>query len=92
MGNGKSGRPPGPGSAVASTIPHSPFPTPRAAKLRIALVAGEASGDLLELLLIEALRARYPDAEFAGVGGEAMRQAGCQTWFDASELAVMGLL
>ncbi len=92
MGNGKSGRPPGPGPAVASTIPHSPFPIPRAAKLRIALVAGEASGDLLGAGLIEALRARYPDAEFAGVGGEAMRQAGCQTWFDASELAVMGLL
>ncbi|WP_267107006.1 lipid-A-disaccharide synthase [Xanthomonas sacchari] len=92
MGNGKSGRPPGPGPAVASTIPHSPFPVPRAAKLRIALVAGEASGDLLGAGLIEALRARYPDAEFAGVGGEAMRQAGCQTWFDASELAVMGLL
>ncbi|WP_267126327.1 lipid-A-disaccharide synthase [Xanthomonas sacchari] len=92
MGNGKSGRPPGPGPAVASTIPHSPFPIPRAAKLRIALVAGEASGDLLGAGLIDALRARYPDAEFAGVGGEAMRQAGCQTWFDASELAVMGLL
>ncbi|MCC4592349.1 lipid-A-disaccharide synthase [Xanthomonas campestris pv. cannae] len=92
MGNGKSGRPPGPGPAVASTIPHSPFPIPRAAKLRIALVAGEASGDLLGAGLIEALRARCPDAEFAGVGGEAMRQAGCRTWFDASELAVMGLL
>ncbi|MBB5942656.1 lipid-A-disaccharide synthase [Xanthomonas sp. 3307] len=77
-------------SAVAN--PQSPIPNPRAAPLRIALVAGEASGDLLGAGLIEALRARYPDAEFAGVGGEAMRQAGCQTWFDASELAVMGLL
>ena len=58
---------------------------------RIALVAGEASGDLLGAGLIQALRARYPDAEFAGIGGDAMRNAGCETWFDASELALMGL-
>lgn len=60
-------------------------------KPRIALVAGEASGDLLGAGLINALRARYPDAEFAGIGGDAMRNAGCETWFDASELALMGL-
>jgi methylmalonyl-CoA mutase cobalamin-binding subunit len=59
--------------------------------LRIALCAGEASGDQLGAGLIEALRARFPDAEFAGIGGDAMRAAGMDTWFDASELAVMGL-
>ena len=37
------------------------------------------------------MRKRYPDAEFAGVGGDAMRAAGFDAWFDASELAVMGL-
>ncbi len=58
---------------------------------RIALVAGEASGDLLGAGLIEALRERFPDAEFAGVGGDAMRAAGFDAWHDASELAVMGL-
>ena len=58
---------------------------------RIALIAGEASGDILGAGLIDALRRRYPDAEFVGIGGDAMRSAGCQTWFDASELAVMGL-
>ena len=58
---------------------------------RIALVAGEASGDLLGAGLIQALRVRYPDAEFAGIGGDGMRHAGCETWFDASELALMGL-
>ena len=58
---------------------------------RIALCAGETSGDQLGAGLIEALRARFPDARFAGIGGDAMRAAGMDTWFDASELAVMGL-
>ena len=59
--------------------------------LRVALVAGEASGDLLGAGLVSELKARFPNAEFAGIGGDGMRGAGCQTWFDASELAVMGL-
>lgn len=59
--------------------------------LRIVLVAGEASGDALGAGLVEELRKRFPDARFAGIGGDAMRAAGVQTWHDASELAVMGL-
>lgn len=58
---------------------------------RFALVAGEASGDLLGAGLIAELRKRFPDAQFAGVGGDAMRAAGLDAWFDAQELAVMGL-
>ncbi|WP_374557909.1 lipid-A-disaccharide synthase [Thermomonas sp.] len=58
---------------------------------RIALCAGETSGDQLGAGLVEALRERFPDARFAGIGGDAMRAAGVETWFDASELAVMGL-
>ncbi len=69
--------------------PASRFPLPSAP--RIALVAGETSGDLLGAGLIAELRRHFPDAEFAGIGGDAMRDAGCQTWFDASELALMGL-
>jgi lipid-A-disaccharide synthase len=60
--------------------------------MRIALVAGEASGDLLGAGLIAELRARFPGAEFAGVGGAQMRSAGMDTWKDCDELAVMGLV
>jgi lipid-A-disaccharide synthase len=74
-------------------IASSAAPEPSIAKpaLRIALVAGEASGDLLGAGLIDALHARWPDAEFAGIGGERMRAEGFDAWHDASALAVMGL-
>ncbi len=57
----------------------------------IAILAGEASGDLLGAPLIEALRKRYPQATFSGVGGEHMQKAGLQTLADMSILSVMGL-
>ncbi|MBP6796464.1 MAG: lipid-A-disaccharide synthase [Luteimonas sp.] len=79
-----------PASALPTPDPRLPTPATRPT-LRVGLVAGEASGDLLGAGLVEALRARFPDAEFAGVGGAAMRAAGVDTWHDASELAVMGL-
>jgi lipid-A-disaccharide synthase len=60
--------------------------------LRIGLVAGEASGDLLGAALITALRQRMPRVEFVGLAGERMRAAGCEPLGDAHELAVMGLV
>ncbi|MFD0737751.1 lipid-A-disaccharide synthase [Lysobacter koreensis] len=74
-----------------NAIPDSPLAARASRPLRFALVAGEASGDLLGAGLIGQLRALYPDAQFAGVGGDAMRAAGLAAWHDASELAVMGL-
>ncbi len=59
---------------------------------RIALVAGEASGDLLGGELIAGLRARYPDARFAGIGGPRMIAAGLEAWWPSDRLAVMGLV
>lgn len=73
--------------AVAAIFNEPPPTRPK----RVALVAGEASGDLLGAGLVTELRKRWPGAEFVGVGGSAMREAGMETWFDASEMAVMGL-
>jgi lipid-A-disaccharide synthase len=58
---------------------------------RLALVAGEASGDQLGAGLIEAARRLRPDLEFVGVAGPAMRAAGCEAWFRVEDLSVMGL-
>jgi lipid-A-disaccharide synthase len=63
-----------------------------AAARRIAIVAGETSGDLLAADLITALRARQPDLQFSGVTGPSMRAAGCATLADIDELSVMGLV
>ena len=78
-------------TALAATLDPFPGTVPDTRALRIGLVAGETSGDLLGAGLVEQLRARLPQAQFAGIGGPAMRAAGVDTWHDASELAVMGL-
>jgi lipid-A-disaccharide synthase len=64
---------------------------PSVRSLRVAIVAGEASGDTLGAGLIGALRRRAPEAEFFGIAGERMRAAGCAAWHGAEELSVMGL-
>jgi lipid-A-disaccharide synthase len=60
--------------------------------MRIGLVAGEASGDVLGAGLIRAIRERIPDAEFEGVAGPEMVAAGCEQWEPSDSLAVMGLV
>lgn len=62
------------------------------ATLRVAMVAGETSGDTLGAGLMAALRERSRTIEFLGVAGPAMRAAGCVALADAHELAVMGLI
>jgi lipid-A-disaccharide synthase len=59
--------------------------------LRIAIVAGEASGDQLGASFIRALRARGLDVELLGVGGPEMSGEGMTSLFPQSDIAVMGL-
>ena len=59
--------------------------------MRVALVAGETSGDVLGAELIKSIRALAPSAEFFGIGGPDMTEAGCKSWFRTEELSVMGL-
>jgi lipid-A-disaccharide synthase len=60
--------------------------------MKIGLVAGEASGDVLGAGLIRAVRARIPDAVFEGVAGPEMAAAGCEQWEPSESLAVMGIV
>jgi lipid-A-disaccharide synthase len=58
--------------------------------VRLAMVAGEASGDLLASLLIGGLRARWPDLALAGIGGPKMAARGFEAWWPSDKLAVRG--
>ena len=60
--------------------------------LRIGIVAGEASGDILGAALISALHQRNPDIQFEGIPGELMQQQGCAELFPLERLSVMGLV
>ncbi|MEI7613449.1 MAG: lipid-A-disaccharide synthase [Betaproteobacteria bacterium] len=58
--------------------------------LKIAMVAGEASGDLLASHLIQALKSRLPNAVFYGIGGAKMIGQGFKDWYPLEKLAVRG--
>jgi len=60
--------------------------------MRVALVAGEASGDILGAGLMQALRAHNPQIEFIGVGGPLMQAQGLNSYFPMERLSVMGLV
>ena len=57
---------------------------------RIALVAGEASGDLLAGLLLDGLQARWPGLRAQGIGGPQMQQRGFEAWWPSERLALHG--
>jgi lipid-A-disaccharide synthase len=57
---------------------------------RIAIVAGEASGDLLGAALVKAVRARWPGVEFFGIAGPRMMAEGVRSLYPMEKLAVRG--
>jgi len=63
---------------------------PRAARPRVVLVAGEASGDLRGAELLDALRSLVPDVAVSGMGGDRLRAAGMEILVDAHALSTMG--
>jgi lipid-A-disaccharide synthase len=60
--------------------------------LKIYLIVGEPSGDILASRLIKAICAKHPGAEFFGIGGETMKAEGFNSLFNIKDLSVMGLM
>lgn len=58
--------------------------------VRIAIVAGEASGDLLASHLMVALKKKLPNVVFYGIGGPKMEAVGFDAWWPMAKLSVMG--
>jgi lipid-A-disaccharide synthase len=60
--------------------------------VKVAIVAGETSGDTLGAAFITALRRQHPDSKFFGMAGPKMIAAGCEAWAHSDDLGVMGLV
>lgn len=60
--------------------------------IRIGIIAGETSGDILGAGLLGALKKRYPSARFEGIGGPLMEEQGLDSWYPMETLSIMGLI
>src|SRR3970040_2810548 len=60
-------------------------------RIRIGIVAGEASGDMLGAGLMRALRERMPGVSLEGIGGEQMMPLACRSLFPMEQLSIIGL-
>ena len=58
--------------------------------MKLGLVAGEASGDLLAGLLLQGVNTRWPQAHSFGIGGPQMAAQGFEAWWPSDRLAVHG--
>lgn len=67
-----------------------PDPDPR--NLRIGIIAGEESGDVLAAGLITSLQKKFPNAKFEGIAGPRMQAAGCISYFPMEKLAIIGVV
>lgn len=59
--------------------------------MKVGIVAGEASGDYLGAGLMGALKKRFPDVEFIGIGGSRMEAVGMQQIYPMGRISIMGL-
>ena len=66
--------------------PASPLQVP----MQLAMVAGEASGDLLAGLLLQGIRVRWPGSRAVGIGGPRMAEQGFEAWWPHERLSVFG--
>ena len=62
------------------------------AVLRIGILAGESSGDILGSRLMSALKAQFGDVQFEGMGGPLMEAQGLDSLFPMDRLSVMGFI
>ncbi len=60
--------------------------------MKIYLIVGEPSGDILASRLMKAIRAKHPEAEFFGIGGETMKAERFNSLFNIKDLSVMGMM
>lgn len=74
----------------ASALGVTPGGTRAVSEVRVAMVAGETSGDLLAGLLLDGLQARWPHLQAMGIGGTQMARRGFQAWWPSDKLAVRG--
>ncbi len=58
----------------------------------VMILAGEASGDAHAAEFVEQLQFEHPDIHLSGIGGDAMKKAGVEIFFDSSIIAVVGLI
>ncbi|MYK98769.1 MAG: lipid-A-disaccharide synthase [Gemmatimonadetes bacterium] len=59
--------------------------------MRIMIIAGEASGEMHGAGVVAALKARHPEIDIFGVGGDRMERAGCALVYHIDRFSVMGL-